>query len=331
MKTAIFGAKPYEVRSFEEANGQFGHELLFLPPNLSAETAALADGSAAACAFVNDCLDRAVLNRLARGGTRLIVLRCAGFNHVDLIAAKELGLSVARVPSYSPHAIAEHTLGMILCLNRKIHRAYNRVREGNFALEGLLGFDLHGKTVGVVGTGNIGALVARSLLGLGCRVVAHDQVQNPDCVAMGVDYVSMDRLLAESDVITLHCPLTPQTRHLINAESLGKVKPGVMLINTSRGPVLDTKAAIQALKDGRLGYLGLDVYEGEAGIFFENQAEDAIRDDLLARLLTFPNVLVTGHQAFFTKEALANIAETTLANVSAFERGEPNPNAVNPE
>ncbi len=322
MKIAVFGAKPYDRTSFATANATRGHMLTFFDPHLDADTARLAEGFECVCAFVNDVLDRSVIEKLANGGTRLIALRCAGFNNVDLAASREFGITVARVPAYSPHAIADHTLGLILALNRNLHRAYNRVREGNFALDGLLGFDLNGKTAGIVGTGQIGTFVAKALSGFGTRVIAHDIQTNPDCLALGVEYVSLNHLLAESEIITLHCPLTPQTRHLIDREALEKVKPGVMLINTSRGAVVDARAAIEGLKSGRIGHLGLDVYEGEAEIFFEDGSHRALADDVLARLLTFPNVLVTGHQAFFTREALAAIAETTLDNASAFERGE---------
>jgi D-lactate dehydrogenase len=322
MKIAVFGARDYDRHSLNVANAQFGHDLIYLKPHLSHETCSLAEQIPAVCAFVNDTLDRSVLTRLAQGGTTLVALRCAGFNNVDLPAAAEVGVRVVRVPSYSPYAIAEHTVGMMLSLNRKIHRAYNRVREGNFALDGLLGFDMHGRTVGLIGAGQIGTIVARILRGFGCNLLVHDKQESGECLSLEVEYVDLDRLLAESDIISLHCPLTPQTTRLINAEALAKVKPGVMLINTSRGAVVDTRAAIEALKSGRIGYLGLDVYEEEAGVFFEDGSDEAVRDDMLARLLTFPNVLITGHQAFFTREALANIAETTLANIAAIEKGE---------
>ena len=331
MRVVLFGARSYDRISFEEANSRHDHELVYLDPRLGPETVGLAIGVDAVCAFVNDRLDSGVLARLVEGGTRVVALRCAGTNQVDLHAASRQGLTVVRVPAYSPHAIADHTLGMILALNRKIHRAYNRVREGNFALDGLLGFDLHGKTAGIVGTGQIGMLVAKALNGFGCHLLGHDTKVNEQCVAMGMDYVPLDRLLAESDVITLHCPLTPETKHLIDAEALARVKMGVMLINTSRGAVLDTRAAISALKSGRIGHLGMDVYEGEGGIFFEDGSDVGLRDDVLARLLTFPNVLLTGHQAFFTREALANIAETTLENLSTIARGERCANEVHPD
>jgi len=273
------------------------------------------------CVFVNDQLGAPVLAELARQGTRVIALRCAGFNNVDLAAARDLGITVVRVPAYSPYAVAEHTVGLMLTLNRKIHRAYARVREGNFALQGLLGFDLHGRTVGVVGTGQIGAIVARIMRGFGCEVLAYDPYRSPECEALGARYVELPELFRSSDIITLHCPLTPQTYHLINAEALEQMKDGVMLINTGRGALVDTQAVTEALKSGKIGYLGLDVYEEEAALFFEDRSDRVIQDDVFTRLLTFPNVIITGHQAFFTGEALTNIAETTLSNVTAFERG----------
>ncbi len=328
MKIAVFGTKPYDRESFEGAKSQYGHELTYLEPRLALETAVLAAGFPAVCAFVNDRVSAEVVGILAVSGTKLIALRCAGFNNVDLPAAKAHGLAVARVPAYSPYAVAEHAIALLLTLNRKTHKAYNRVREGNFALDGLTGFDLHGKTVGVVGTGKIGVCVVRILKGFGCRVLAFDPFVNPEAVAAGADYVPFETLLAESNVITLHCPLTPQTRHLIDDAALAKVKPGVMLLNTGRGALIDTPAVVRALKAGRIGQLGLDVYEEEEGVFFEDQSAAGIKDDVLARLLTFPNVLVTGHQAFLTHEALHNIADTTLANATRFENGEPCPNRV---
>lgn len=322
MRVAVFSEKSYDRTYLTEANANGRHELTFFQPHLDASTIALAAGFPAVCVFVNDSLDAAVLRELAANGTRLIALRCAGFNNVDLDAARKLGLTVARVPAYSPHAVAEHTVGLILSLNRKIHRAFNRVREGNFALEGLLGFDLHGKTAGIVGTGKIGLCVTRILAGFGCRLLVHDPYHDPECERLGAKYVSLDELWEQSDIITLHCPLTPQTHHLINAESLSRMKDGVMLINTSRGGLVDTPAAIDALKSGKLGYLGLDVYEEEGDLFFEDLSHTMIQDDVFSRLLVFPNVLITGHQAFFTHEALRNIAETTIENITAFETGE---------
>lgn len=324
MRVAVFSTRPYDRLFLERANAAGRHQLDFHEFRLDKASAAIADGALAVCAFVNDTLDAAVLKRLHAGGVRLLVLRSAGFNHVDLAAAAALGMAVGRVPEYSPHAVAEHTVALLLALNRHIYRAYNRVREGNFALEGLLGFDLYGRTVGVVGTGKIGECFARIMAGFGCQLVGVDLQPNPACVALGMRYVEMPELLAASDVISLHCPLTPQTRHLINAQALALMKPGAMLLNTSRGAVVNTPAVITALKAGTLGSLGLDVYEEESGLFFRDLSDEVLRDDVFARLLTFPNVLITGHQAFFTEDALAAIAATTLANLDAFEdHGQP--------
>lgn len=316
MDLTLFSTKPYDRRFFEAANAAHGHALRFLTPRLTPETAPLAEGAAAVCAFVNDQLSAEVLETLAAGGTRLIALRSAGFNHVDVRAARELGLTVARVPAYSPYAVAEHALALILTLNRRTHRAFNRVREGNFALDGLLGFDLHGKTVGVVGSGKIGRVFAGIAASFGCRVLAFDPYPAP-----GLEYVGLDELLARADILSLHCPLTPETHHLIGAAAVARMKRGVMLINTSRGALIDTQAVIAGLKDGTIGYLGLDVYEEEEGLFFEDLSSRVIQDDVFSRLLTFPNVLITGHQGFFTEEALTGIAQTTLHNVTAFETG----------
>ena len=320
MRVAVFSTHSYDRQFLEEANAG-RHELTFLEPRLTAATAPLAARFPAVCAFVNDQLDRAALEALAAGGTRLLALRSAGFNHVDLPAAKALGFTVARVPAYSPHAVAEHTIALILALNRKIHRAYMRVREGNFALDGLLGFDLVGRTAGIVGTGKIGAAVARILLGFGCRVIAFDVVENAACRALGVEYVPLEELWRAADVITLHAPLTPQTRHMVDSAAIRQMKRGVMIVNTGRGALVDTRALIAGLKSGHIGYLGLDVYEEEEGLFFEDQSAAVIQDDVFARLLTFPNVIVTAHQAFFTREALRAIGETTIGNITAFEEG----------
>lgn len=320
MRVAVFSTKRYDRDFLTAATGESGHELRFLEARLSEDSAALAQDSDAICAFVNDDLSAPVLNALAALGVRLVALRCAGFNHVDLAAARELGLAVARVPAYSPHAVAEHTIALILALNRKIHRAHNRVREGNFALDGLLGFDLHGKTVGVVGTGKIGQVVAQILAGFGCTLLGNDIAPNPACERLGMRYVSREEMFACTDILTLHCPLTPDTHHMIRAETLPQLKRGMMLINTSRGAVVETRALIRGLKEGVIGSLGLDVYEEEGDLFFEDLSNQVLRDDVFARLLTFPNVLITGHQAFFTREALTNIAETTLANIDAFSK-----------
>jgi len=331
VKLAVFSTKPYDREFLTAANAEAGHELVFFEPRLNGETARLAEGFSAVCAFVNDELDAGVLLSLSRHGTRLVALRCAGFNQVDLKAAAQLGVAVTRVPAYSPDAVAEHTVALILTLARKIHKAHNRVREGNFALEGLLGFELHGRTVGVVGTGKIGAIVARILRGFGCEILAYDVATNPAVEALGGRYVSTDELFAGSDVITLHCPLVPATRHLINEESLARMKRGVMLINTSRGALIDTEAVIRALKSGKIGLLGLDVYEEEADLFFEDLSTQVIQDDVFARMLTFPNVLITAHQAFFTRQAMQSIARETLANVTAFEQGRDPPGLIRPE
>ncbi|MFH5802901.1 2-hydroxyacid dehydrogenase [Alienimonas sp. DA493] len=327
MQVALFSAKPYDREFFDAAAAGGPHSLRYVEATLTADSAPLAEGADAVCAFVNDRVDAAAVHALADLGVKAIALRCAGFNNVALDAAAERGLPVVRVPAYSPHAVAEHTLGLILCLNRRIHRAYNRVREHNFALSGLLGFDLYGKTCGVVGTGAIGACVVRILRGFGCRVLAVDPKENPDALAAGAEYVDLPRLLAESDVISLHCPLNEATRKLIDAEALAAMKPGVMLVNVSRGAVVDHAAVIEGLKSGQIGSLALDVYEEEE-VFFRDVSDEALADDQLARLLTFPNVLVTGHQAFFTREALTAIAETTLANLSDLEAGRECPNRV---
>lgn len=322
MKVAFFSSKPYDKDFFLSANASFGHQLTFFEPHLNPETVPLAQGFPAVCVFVNDQLSAEVIQALAQQGTRLIALRCAGYNNVNLEAAETHNITVVRVPAYSPYAVAEHAVGLMLALNRKLHRAYFRVREGNFALEGLLGFDMHGKTVGIVGTGKIGAVAAQILHGFGCRILAVDPYPNEECLHLGVRYVELPELLAQSDIISLHCPLTPDTHHLINAQALSRMKPGVMLINTSRGAIVDTRAMIDGLKSGKIGALGLDVYEEEADLFFEDLSCQVIQDDVFARLLTFPNVMITGHQAFFTREALKSIANTTLTNISTFESGQ---------
>ncbi len=320
MRIAFFSTKPYDRRFFEAANADSTHELVFLFPRLTAETARLADDVDAVCVFVNDELGRPTLEQLAEQGVKLIALRCAGFNNVDVPAAAELGLTVVRVPAYSPHAVAEHTVALMLALNRKLHRAHNRVQEGNFALDGLLGFDFHGRTVGIVGTGAIGQCVARILNGFGCHLLAYDVHPHPEAEALGVRYVTFEELAEQSDVVTLHCPLLPATHHLVDAAAIARMKSGVMLVNTSRGGLIDTRAVVDGLKSRHVGHLGIDVYEEEGDLFFEDLSDTIIHDDVFARLLTFPNVIVTGHQAFFTQEALEAIAATTLANVDEFER-----------
>ena len=320
MKVAVFSTKPYDRQFLEAANTEHQHELVFFEPHLTHETSILAAGFPAVCAFVNDTLDRRTLTAISKGGTRFIALRCAGFNNVDLVAANDLGMKIVRVPAYSPYAVAEHTLALILTLNRKTHRAFNRVREGNFSLNGLLGFDLHGCTVGIIGTGKIGLIVAQILKGFGCNLLAYDPFPNPEGEALGIKYASLPELFANSDIITMHTPLMRETYHIINADALKQMKDGVMLINTSRGGLIETEAAIDALKSGKIGYLGLDVYEQEGDLFFEDLSNFVIQDDVFQRLLTFPNVLITGHQAFFTENALKNIAETTINNLSELEK-----------
>jgi D-lactate dehydrogenase len=326
MKIAVFSSKSYDRIFLEAANSN--HELTFFELRLTATTAPLAAGFPCVCVFINDQLQAQTLHQLAEQGTRLIALRSAGFNNVDLATAAQLGLTVVRVPAYSPYAVAEHAVGLILMLNRKLHRAYNRVREDNFALEGLLGFDLHSATVGIVGTGKIGLCFAQIMKGFGCRLLAHDVYQNPDCLALGVEYMPLAQLLSMSDIVSLHCPLIPETHHLINAESIRQLKRGSMLINTSRGGLIDTDAVITAIKSGQIGYLGIDVYEQEEDLFFEDLSDTIIQDDTFQLLQSFPNVVITAHQAFFTKEALSNIAETTLSNIADFEAGRPCINKV---
>jgi len=324
VRAAFFSARAYERAAFDDALAEPGapsHALVYLEPRLTTATAALADGCDAACLFVNDRADADALERLAAAGVRLLALRSAGYNHVDLAAAERLGITVARVPAYSPHAVAEHAAALLLALVRRLPRAVSRVRDGNFSLDGLVGFDLYGKTAGVVGTGEIGACFARIMAGFGCRVLAHDPRPSDACRALGVEYVTFEALLAASDVVSLHAPLTAETRHLLDEAAFARLRPGAVVVNTSRGALVDTRAAIEALKTGRLGGLGLDVYEGEAELFFADRSAEVIGDDVFARLLTFPNVVVTGHQAFLTREALAAIARTTLGNLTAFASG----------
>ncbi len=323
MRTILFSSQTYDRDSFTAAVRPESVQLHFQPARLSLDTAALAHGYEVVCPFINDDLSATVLEQLADGGTQLIALRSAGFNHVDLPAAKRLGLSVVRVPAYSPHAVAEHAVALILALNRRLHRAYNRTREGDFTLHGLTGFDLVGKTVGVVGTGQIGATFGKIMAGFGCKLLCFDPYPNAQLLALGAQYVSLPELLAGSHIISLHCPLTADNKHLINSQSLATLKHGAMLINTGRGALVNTPALIEALKSGQLGYLGLDVYEEEAQLFFEDRSDLPLQDDVLARLLTFPNVIITAHQAFLTREALSAIASTTLDNIVAWRNGTP--------
>lgn len=323
MRTLIYSSQTYDRESFLGAQVPPDIELHFQPARLTLDTVALADQYEVVCPFINDDLSAPILEQLAAGGTRLIALRSAGFNHVDLAAAHRHGMGVVRVPAYSPHAVAEHAVALILSLNRHLHRAYNRTRDGDFSLHGLTGFDLVGKTVGVVGTGQIGATFARIMAGFGCQLLAYDPYPNPEVEALGARYLPLDGLLAEAHIISLHCPLNEHTRHLINPDSLSRMQRGAMLINTGRGALVNTPALIDALKSGQLGYLGLDVYEEEAQLFFEDRSDLPLQDDVLARLLTFPNVVITAHQAFLTKEALGAIAQTTLDNISAWAAGSP--------
>lgn len=321
MKLALYSTKPYDEAFFRRANEGHEHDLSFFETHLNEATAPLAQGSGAVCAFVNDDLSASTLKKLAEVGVQLLVLRSAGFNHVDLVEAGRLGLRVARVPAYSPHAVAEHTVALLLSLNRKIHRAYARVREANFSLHGLIGFDLNQRTIGVVGTGAIGAVFAKIMVGFGCRVLAYDPEPNDACEEFGVEYVELPELFHRADVVSLHCPLNQKTQHLIDERALSSMNPGTILINTGRGGLVDTKALIVALKSRHIGGVGLDVYEEEEELFFEDLSTDIIQDDVFMRLLTFPNVLITAHQGFLTEEALHNIAETTLTNVTSFEKG----------
>ena len=330
MQVLVYDAHSYD-REFLDAAGGGEYALSYTAAALDAQTVALAQGIPAICCFVNDDGSEPILRQLAAGGTRLLTLRCTGFNNVDLAAAERLGITVTRVSAYSPYAVAEFAVGLLQTLNRKIHRAFNRTRENNFRLAGLLGHDIHGKTVGVIGTGKIGAVFARIMQGFGCTILAYDIMQNPACTAMGVRYTTLEELLSVADIISLHVPLMPATHHLINAGTLALMKPGAMLINTSRGGLIDTEALLGALRTGRLGAVGLDVYEEEEGLFFRDLSDKIMADEVFARLMTFPNVLVTGHQAFFTHEAMTTIAETTIRNISDFAAGRSNENVLKPK
>lgn len=322
IPVAFYDTKPYDREYFVRANDGGPADFRFHEYRLDAANASSAAGCPAVCVFVNDRVDRACLEILAKGGTRLVALRCAGFNNVDLEAARELGIRVTRVPAYSPHAVAEHTVALVLTLNRKIHRAYNRVRELNFSLGGLVGFDLHGKTVGIVGTGKIGRVAARIFRGFGCNVLASDPMPDTGWAeSYEVRYAPLSELLESSDIVSLHLPLTSQTHHLIGREAIARMRSGSYLVNTSRGKLVDTAAVIQALKSGHLGGVALDVYEEEEGVFFEDLSGRALQDDVLSRLLTFPNVLITSHQAFLTREALGSIAAVTLESIRRFSEG----------
>ena len=317
MKIVAYSSKPYDKQALCRVFDA-DWEILYLEVPLGLDTIAYAQGAEVVSAFVNDRLDASVLEILAKGGTKLIALRCAGFNNVDIPAAKKLGIRVMHVPSYSPYAVAENTVGLMLALNRKLYKAYNRVREGNFALNGMLGFDMHGKTVGIIGAGRIGRLVGKMLKAFGCHVVIYDPYTCEACQALGIKQVELESLFKQSDIISLHCPLNEKTNHIINAENIAKMKKGVMLINTGRGALMEVLALIEGLKSGQIGYLGMDVYEKEGALFFEDHSCEIIHDDAFERLLTFPNVLITGHQAYFTAEALSHIAQTTADNIHAY-------------
>ena len=321
MNIAFFSTKKYDQDFFDSTNTDFNHQLTFFETGLNEHTASLTKDYNAVCVFVNDDLNAATINKLAKNGIQLIALRCAGFNNVDLKAAAEKNIKVVRVPAYSPQAVAEHAVALILTLNRKTHKAYNRVRENNFSLEKLTGFNLYGKTVGVIGTGIIGQCFAKIMLGFGCKVLAYDIKPNEKLKASGVEYVELEKLLKASDIISLHCPLNEHTHHLIDGNAFEKMKDGAMLINTGRGALIDTSAVVEALKSEKLGYLGIDVYEQESGLFFNDLSETVNKDDDFLRLMSFPNVLITGHQGFFTKEALEQIAQVTLQNLTDFENG----------
>ena len=316
-------------------NADYEFEITYFDAPLSPLTARLAEGFDAICVFVNDHVDRETVQILKTLGVKAVALRCAGFNNVDLKATSELGLTVVRVPAYSPHAVAEHAVALILTLNRKTHKAYNRVREGNFALDGLVGFDLNQKTVGVVGMGRIGSVFANIMVGFGCKVLAYDPFQSQEKIIGAVpdsriEFCDLNRIYSDSDIISLHCPLTESSRHMINESAIMKMKPGVMIINTSRGPIIDTPAVIRGLKQGIIGALGIDVYEQEEDLFFADHSSDVLLDDDIARLLTFSNVLITGHQAFFTENALREIAHITLENLKDYSTGQPLANEVKP-
>ncbi|MGI2067308.1 2-hydroxyacid dehydrogenase [Shewanella sp. MF08487] len=322
MRIGFFSAKHYDMQYFDHTNTAFGAQIEYFDYRLCMQTVKLAEGFEIVCAFVNDSLCEEVLVELAKGGTKVIAMRCAGFNNVDLVAAKRLGMQVVNVPAYSPESVAEHTVALMLTLNRKIHKAYQRTRDANFSLEGLVGFNMFGKTVGVIGTGKIGVATIKVLLGFGCKVIAADPYVNPEVLALNVKYEDLETIYANSDIISLHCPLTADNHHLLNQASFAKMKPGVMVINTSRGGLLNAFDAMEALKIGQIGSLGLDVYENEKGLFFEDKSNEIIQDDVFRRLSACHNVIFTGHQAFLTEEALSAIAKTTLSNIKALSAGE---------
>jgi len=321
MKVAVFSTKTYDREYLDKLNISGKHKLTYFEASLNSGTTNLTLGFEAVCVFVNDKIDSETIQKLSENGIKIIALRCAGFNNVNIAEAAQKNIKIVRVPAYSPHAVAEHAVALILTLNRKTHKAFNRVREGNFSLEKLVGFNLYKKTVGVIGTGQIGAIFCEIMLGFGCKVIAFDIYESKDLKAKGVEYKSFDEIIHNSDIISLHCPLTPETHHLINKNVFSKIKKGAMLINTCRGAVIKTSDAIDALKSGKLGYLGMDVYEQEENLFFRDLSESIIQDELILQLISFPNVLITSHQGFFTNEALEEIATTTIKNLTDFESG----------
>ena len=328
MKVAFFSTKSYDRQSFDLLSNTHSHEITYFEPKLDSNTVALAQDFDAICTFVNDYLDEKVLLKLSNMGIKNIVLRCAGYNQVDLKKAAELGIRICRVPAYSPEAVAEHALALLMTLSRKTHKAYNRVRENNYSIEGLTGFNIHGKTAGVIGTGAIGRAFCKIMLGMGCRVLAYDINESEDLKKLGITYLPLNDLLSQSDIISLHCPLTPDTFHLISEKTLRQMKDGVVLINTSRGALIDSQEVINALKSRKVGNLGIDVYEQEEDLFFQNRSEEILQDEQIARLMTFPNVLITGHQAFLTNEALMHISESTILNLDELEKGKELSNEV---
>ncbi|WBL43777.1 2-hydroxyacid dehydrogenase [Algoriphagus halophytocola] len=328
MRVACFSSKSYDEVSFKSLLPKFEHEFTFFEPKLDLHTIALAEGYDAICTFVNDYIDEKVLQKLSKMGIQQIVLRCAGYNQVDLKKAAELEIKICRVPAYSPEAVAEHALALLLTLSRKTHKAFNRVRDNNFSLEGLTGFNIHGKTAGVIGTGAIGKAFCKIMLGMGCKVLAYDLYVNEELKELGVQYLSIKDLLEQSEIVSLHCPLTEDTFHLINDNTIRMMKDHATLINTSRGALIDTEAVINALKNKKIGNLGIDVYEQEEDLFFQNRSEEILQNEQIARLMGFPNVLITGHQAFLTQEALSHIAETTLQNLDELAAGKELSNQV---
>lgn len=328
MKLAVYSTKQYDRKYLDRVNQDYGYQVEYYDFMLSPQTVKTAEGFDAVCIFVNDDGGREVLTELAALGVKIVALRCAGFNNVDLDAAKALGIAVVYVPAYSPEAVAEHTVGMMMSLNRRIHRAYQRTRDANFSLEGLIGFNMHRRTAGIIGTGKIGVATLRILKGFGMRLLAFDPYPNPQAQALGAEYVDLKTLYAESDVISLHCPITPENHHLLNEAAFAQMKDGVMVINTSRGGLIDSQAAIEALKQQKIGALGLDVYENERTLFFIDNSNDVIQDDVFRRLSACHNVLFTGHQAFLTEEALISIAGTTLQSLRQISLGEECPFAL---